>query len=91
MPSVLLLLSTLDQLYQLLSTTDIDWYKHNICPYAWNTLLYYVDNILYTFVDSLPVYQEAMIRDLCIEHDDGYFDILDSEQMCHLIENVCTI
>ena len=32
-----------------------------------------------------------MIRDLCIEYDDGYFNVLDSEQMCHMIEYLCTI
>ena len=32
-----------------------------------------------------------MIRDLCIEYDDGYCIVLDSEQMCHIIEYLCTI
>jgi len=78
--------STFGENYRYLS------HKYNICPYAWNKPFYCVVNKLYTFVDRLPVCQEAiMIRDLCIEYDDGFFDILDSEQMCHLIEYLCTI
>ena len=76
--------STFGENYRYLS------HKYNICPYAWNKPFFCVVNKLYTFVDHLPVCQEAMmIRDLCIEYD--FFDILDSEQICHLIEYLCTI
>ena len=67
-------------------------YKFNICPFSWNKPFYCVVNKLYKFVDRLLICQEAiMIRNLCIEFDDGYFDVLDSEQMCHMIEYLCTI
>ena len=59
----------------------IDIY-HTSITYVWNKSFSYVTNKLYTCVDRLSVYQEAiMIRDLYIEYDDGYFDILDSEYM----------
>jgi len=53
--------------------------------------LFCVVNKLYKFVDRLHICPEAiMIRYLCIEYD-GYFNILDSEQMCHMIEYLYTI
>ena len=65
------------------------YYTHT---FSWNKPCYCVVNKLHKFVDHSQICQEAIIiRDLCIEYDDGYFNVLDSEQMCHMIEYLRTI
>ena len=67
--------------------------KYNIWPSYWkkpfNCILKCVDN--YVCVHLVHFNEAIMIRDLCLNIDSGNFTVSTCEEMCHLIEYLCTI
>ena len=68
-------------------------YKYNILPTDWFLPFYHILNKIELFVKTCHVhYPEAsFIRELCIQIDSEQFSILSSQEMCQLIEYLCTI
>ena len=68
-------------------------YKYDIWPTMWYKPFYTISQKVNTFIKISHVYyyEAYMVRDLCIQIDTGQFDVSTSEEMCFLIEFLCTI
>ena len=70
-------------------------YKYNITPYMWNRELSCIIKQLYNYVNRFhsPHHEAVMVRELCISIDNhcNQFVVFNAEEMCQLIEYLCTI
>ena len=65
---------------QLFSTFCLDAYGSQLWP-------------IHLYVDDHhgPHHEAVMVRELCIAIDENRFTVFTAEEMCHLVEYLCTI
>ena len=47
--------------------------------------------VIYMYDHHGPHHEAVMVRELCIAIDENRFTVFTAEEMCHLVEYVCTI
>ena len=68
-------------------------YKYKIMPYIFRSDFPFIITQMHLYVDDHhgPHREAVMVRELCIAIDENRFTVFTAEEMCHLVEYLCTI
>ena len=68
-------------------------HKYKIMPYMFRSDFPIIIKQIHLYVDDHhgPHHEAVMVRELCIAIDENRFTVFTAEEMCHLVEYLCTI
>ena len=62
-------------------------------PYMFRSDFPFIIKQMHLYVDDHhgPHHEAVMVRELCIAIDENHFTVFIAEEMCHLVEYVCSV